>query len=61
MDRTWLNELAGYGFSGRLAMARVNASVMSEFGDAHGWVVRYIGDWNHPRQQRMLEYCIKST
>jgi SAM-dependent methyltransferase len=32
---------------------------MSEFGDAHGWVARYIGDWNHPRQQRMLEYCIK--
>ena len=32
---------------------------MSEFGAAHGWMARYIGDWNHPRQQRMLEYSIK--
>jgi ubiquinone/menaquinone biosynthesis C-methylase UbiE len=33
-----------------------SAEQMSQFGVAHGWKPRYIGDWNHPRQQRMMEY-----
>jgi ubiquinone/menaquinone biosynthesis C-methylase UbiE len=33
---------------------------MMEFGDAFGWAARYIGDWKHPRGQRMLEYTVKS-
>ncbi len=33
---------------------------MTKFGDASGWVMHYIGDWKHPRQQKMLEYSIKS-
>jgi len=33
---------------------------MTQFGDASGWFTRYIGDWKHPRGQRMLEYTIKS-
>jgi hypothetical protein len=27
-----------------------------ELGRASGWRARYIGDWNHPRDQKMLEY-----
>jgi hypothetical protein len=27
-----------------------------EFGEQTGWKARYIGDWNHPRHQMMLEY-----
>jgi SAM-dependent methyltransferase len=29
---------------------------MFQFGKASGWSTRYIGDWNHPRRQKMLEY-----
>lgn len=29
---------------------------MSTFGENNGWKARYIGDWNHPRGQKMMEY-----
>jgi hypothetical protein len=32
---------------------------MTEFGAACGWATRYIGDWNHPRQQKILQYSVK--
>ncbi len=32
---------------------------MSQFGAAAGWQSRYIGAWNHPRQQQMFEYSIE--
>jgi hypothetical protein len=32
---------------------------MSEFGAASGWQSRYVGAWNHPRQQQMFEYSIR--
>jgi ubiquinone/menaquinone biosynthesis C-methylase UbiE len=31
---------------------------MGEFGAECGWRSRYLGDWKHPRQQRMFEYFI---
>jgi hypothetical protein len=30
---------------------------MRDFGDAHDWRFRYIGDWRHPRSQVMVEYA----
>jgi len=30
---------------------------MRTFGEKNGWKARYIGDWNHPRGQRMMEYA----
>jgi len=29
---------------------------MLEFGDRHGWLGEYIGDWHHPRNQKMIRY-----
>jgi len=29
---------------------------MTGFGDAHGFIPNYIGDWNHPRNQVIVEY-----
>jgi hypothetical protein len=29
---------------------------MAEFGEANGFTAHYIGDWNHPRGQVMMEY-----
>jgi len=29
---------------------------MIGFGTEHGWKPRYIGDWGHPRKQKMMEY-----
>lgn len=29
---------------------------MEEFGAKTGWTATYIGDWNHPRSQHMIEY-----
>jgi len=29
---------------------------MGTFGEKNGWKARYIGDWNHPRGQKMMEY-----
>ncbi|MGB7077139.1 MAG: class I SAM-dependent methyltransferase [Xanthobacteraceae bacterium] len=31
---------------------------MMEFGAKAGWSVRYLGDWNHPRGQKMMEYSV---
>ena len=31
---------------------------MWQFGAEFGWCSRYIGHWNHPRDQRMFEYFI---
>ena len=31
---------------------------MVAFGEAHGFVANYIGDWNHPRKQVIVEYTI---
>jgi hypothetical protein len=32
---------------------------MSELGAKGGWKSRYIGDWNHPRDQQMFEYFLE--
>jgi SAM-dependent methyltransferase len=29
---------------------------MENFGTQNGWSIRYIGDWNHPRNQVIVEY-----
>ena len=29
---------------------------MVSFGERNGWSAHYIGDWDHPRGQRMMEY-----
>lgn len=29
---------------------------MKDFGTGNGWSARYIGDWNHPRNQVIVEY-----
>jgi hypothetical protein len=31
-------------------------SQMEDFGGRTGWEARYIGNWNHPRAQKMIEY-----
>jgi ubiquinone/menaquinone biosynthesis C-methylase UbiE len=31
---------------------------MIHFGEATNWIARYIGDWNHPRNQMMFEFSI---
>jgi hypothetical protein len=33
---------------------------MGQFGAATGWSSRYIGDWRHPRDQKMFEYYLES-
>ena len=32
---------------------------MEQFAKDTGWKVRYIGNWNHPRGQKMMKYYIK--
>ncbi|HEY0342569.1 MAG TPA: class I SAM-dependent methyltransferase [Steroidobacteraceae bacterium] len=32
---------------------------MAQFGAAYGWRPRYIGAWQHPRDQRMFEYSVE--
>jgi hypothetical protein len=32
---------------------------MEEFGERHGWATHYIGDWDHPRGQVMVEYVAR--
>ncbi len=39
---------------------RYTRTQMAQFGEAHGWAGRYIGDWQHPRQQMMFEYYVRS-
>lgn len=34
-------------------------SQMEDFGTRTGWEARYIGEWNHPRAQKMIEYVIR--
>ena len=29
---------------------------MEEFGTRTGWKANYIGDWNHPRKQKIIEF-----
>jgi hypothetical protein len=29
---------------------------MRRFGESQGWQAQYIGDWNHPRRQKMMLY-----
>jgi hypothetical protein len=29
---------------------------MEAMGEATGWQPRYIGDWEHPRDQMIMEY-----
>jgi hypothetical protein len=31
---------------------------MEEFGTAAGWSATYIGDWGHPRDQKMMEFVL---
>jgi hypothetical protein len=33
-------------------------SQMEDFGAQAGWKSHYIGEWNHPRDQKMVEYII---
>ena len=33
-------------------------SEMAEFGSQTGWAMDYIGDWGHPRNQKMLKYAV---
>jgi len=33
---------------------------MEQFGKETGWQVEYIGDWNHPRGQKMVCYVTSS-
>jgi ubiquinone/menaquinone biosynthesis C-methylase UbiE len=33
---------------------------MAQFGADCGWSSRYIGEWSHPREQKMFEFLIKS-
>ena len=35
---------------------RYTPAEMKEFGDITGWDFSYIGDWGHPRQQKIVEY-----
>ena len=30
---------------------------MESFGTQNGWVAEYIGNWNHPRGQRIMRFC----
>ena len=30
--------------------------LMLGLGPDTGWQANYIGDWNHPRRQKMMEY-----
>jgi len=32
---------------------------MEDFGARTGWKSQYIGEWNHPRAQKMIEYVIR--
>jgi hypothetical protein len=33
-------------------------AAMEDFGASNGWKSAYIGDWNHPRNQKMMKYEI---
>jgi hypothetical protein len=35
-------------------------SQMEELGLASGWTPRYLGEWKHPREQKMIEYVAVS-
>ncbi len=35
---------------------RYTQEEMRAFGECNGWSFRYIGDWNHPRGQKMTEF-----
>ena len=34
-------------------------SQIEDFGARTGWKSQYIGEWNHPRAQKMIEYVIR--
>lgn len=34
---------------------------MSKVGAANGWRMEYIGDWGHPRDQKIVRYILTST
>lgn len=36
---------------------RFSPEQLAEIGGRHGWRCDYIGDWNHPRDQVMMEFC----
>lgn len=38
---------------------RYSRAEIERFGTEHGWEVRYIGDWSHPRGQVMVEYTAR--
>lgn len=40
------------------AAFRYTRSEMESIGDRTGWRIEYIGDWNHPRNQKMLCYTL---
>ena len=47
---------ANPGQSGSSAHFRYTRAEMDRFGVETGWTPIYIGKWNHPRDQRMMEY-----
>ena len=38
------------------AAFRYTRDEMEQVGSTTGWKMTYVGDWNHPRQQRMVQY-----
>lgn len=39
------------------AAFRFTAKQMERLGEQAGWKMEYIGDWSHPRDQKMLRYA----
>ena len=35
---------------------RYTQEEMRAFGELSGWDFRYVGDWGHPRDQKITEY-----
>jgi hypothetical protein len=31
---------------------------MEQIGQRAGWKMNYLGNWNHPRDQKMLRYVV---
>jgi hypothetical protein len=34
---------------------------VKDFGELNGWNAEYIGDWNHPRNQKIVKYTLKNN
>lgn len=38
---------------------RYTIEEMKNFGEENGWKAEYLGNWNHPRNQKIVKYTIK--